>query len=332
MTHQPESPAAPDALFRRIVESSQGLICVHDLSGTLLYVNPASAAELGYAVEEMVGRNGGSLLAPAVRPLFQEYLARIRIQKADKGVLRLTRRDGTERLWAYRNVLREGEGGGEAYVIGHAVDVTDFWRAKQELRESQTRSAAVLAALDEGVVFCGADGEVIEFNRSAERILGMSPEYLFGAGSAPPELIREDGSLLPAAERPNLETLRTGQPCRGVICGVRRGALPTIWLELNSQPLSRLPEGEPHGVVVSFSDITERRRREQARNEELREAMADLKILGGLLPICAGCKKIRDADGRWQQLEAYIHAHSQAEFTHGLCPTCLERLYPGEAS
>src|SRR4029077_9798827 len=147
------------------------------------------------------------------------------IQKADKGVLRLTRRDGTERLWAYRNVLREGEGGGEAHVIAHAAAVTDFWRAKQELQESQTRSAAVLAALDEGVVFCGADGEVIEFNRSAERILGMSPEYLFGAGSAPAELIREDGSLLPAAERPNLESLRAGQHCRGVICGVRRGAL-----------------------------------------------------------------------------------------------------------
>jgi PAS domain S-box-containing protein len=320
-----------DDICRRIVENSQGLICVHDLSGVLVYTNPASAAELGYSVEELVGRNGSLLLSPSVRPLFQQYLERIRTRKSDQGVLRLKRRDGTERLWAYRNVLYEG-GGGDPYVIGHAVDITEHWHTKQQLRESESRSRAVLAALDEGVVFCGVDGEVIEFNRSAERILGASPDRLLGPATDPEALalIREDGSAFPPDDRPNLVTLRTGRPCLRIVCGLQR-ADGVLWLELNSQPLER-PGQEPHGVVVSFTDITERRLREQARDAELREAKANLKILGGLLSICASCKKIRDRDGSWQPLETYIHAHSEAQFSHGLCPACLDRLYPPESS
>lgn len=57
----------------------------------------------------------------------------------------------------------------------------------------------------------------------------------------------------------------------------------------------------------------------------LRETMANLKTLRGLLPICACCKRIRDDAGYWQEVESYIHAHSQAEFSHGFCPPCLEK-------
>jgi PAS domain S-box-containing protein len=325
----PSEPA--DAIYRRVVENSQGLICVHDLSGVLLYTNPASASELGYSVDELVGRNGSLLLAPSVRPLFRQYLERIRTHKSDQGVLRLKRRDGTDRLWAYRNVLHEGQGG-DPYVIGHAVDITEHWRTQQQLRESETRSRAVLAALDEGVVFCGADGEVVDYNRSAERILGATPDQLLGSIADLPSLalVREDGTAFPSSERPSLLTLRTGRPCLRVVCGVRRGD-DVLWLELTSQPLARAPEEAPYGVVVSFTDVTERRSRDEAREAQLREAMAKLKILGGLLPICASCKKIRDQEGAWHQLETYIHNHSQAQFSHGLCPTCLDRLYPPES-
>ena len=57
----------------------------------------------------------------------------------------------------------------------------------------------------------------------------------------------------------------------------------------------------------------------------LREAMANLKTLRGLLPICACCKRIRDDTGYWQEVEGYVREHSQAEFTHGYCPKCLEK-------
>jgi PleD family two-component response regulator len=64
------------------------------------------------------------------------------------------------------------------------------------------------------------------------------------------------------------------------------------------------------------------------RNAELQEALAKIKTLAGLLPICASCKKIRDDKGYWTQIETYIRDHSEAEFSHGICPECMKKLYP----
>jgi len=78
-------------------------------------------------------------------------------------------------------------------------------------------------------------------------------------------------------------------------------------------------------------DITERKRAEQEREkliQELQEALTKVKKLSGLLPICASCKKIRDDKGYWNQIEGYIRDHSEAEFSHGICPDCARKLYP----
>jgi hypothetical protein len=60
----------------------------------------------------------------------------------------------------------------------------------------------------------------------------------------------------------------------------------------------------------------------------LQEVLANVKTLSGFLPICASCKKIRDDTGYWNQIEQYIKDHSEAEFSHGLCPECARELYP----
>ena len=81
---------------------------------------------------------------------------------------------------------------------------------------------------------------------------------------------------------------------------------------------------------MSF-DITERKQAEYERERllsELREALSAVKTLKGLIPICASCKNIRDDEGYWKQIEFYLCEHSELEFTHGICPACLERLYP----
>lgn len=61
---------------------------------------------------------------------------------------------------------------------------------------------------------------------------------------------------------------------------------------------------------------------------ELKEALSTVKTLSGLLPICASCKKIRDDNGYWNQIESYIQTYSEAEFSHGICPDCVKKLYP----
>ncbi|MCX6992814.1 MAG: response regulator [Kiritimatiellaeota bacterium] len=65
---------------------------------------------------------------------------------------------------------------------------------------------------------------------------------------------------------------------------------------------------------------------------QLRETLADVKTLSGLLPICASCKHIRDDKGYWHQVESYIQQHSSAVFTHGLCPKCSQKIYPKAAA
>jgi hypothetical protein len=73
-------------------------------------------------------------------------------------------------------------------------------------------------------------------------------------------------------------------------------------------------------IVASGIDIT-----------ELQNALSKVKILSGLIPICAHCKKIRDDHGYWNQLESYIKKHSEADFSHGICPDCIRKLYPDYA-
>jgi len=63
--------------------------------------------------------------------------------------------------------------------------------------------------------------------------------------------------------------------------------------------------------------------------QELQQALAEVKKLSGLLPICAHCKKIRDEKGYWHQVEIYVRDHSEAKFTHGLCEDCAKKFYPG---
>jgi len=78
-------------------------------------------------------------------------------------------------------------------------------------------------------------------------------------------------------------------------------------------------------------EIAERQRAEAEREQligHLQEALANIKTLRGLIPICAACKKIRDDTGYWNQLEGYLHTHTEAEFSHGICPECVRRLYP----
>lgn len=79
------------------------------------------------------------------------------------------------------------------------------------------------------------------------------------------------------------------------------------------------------------TDFTDRKRNEDEREQliaQLKEASTQIKILSGFLPICASCKMIRDDKGYWNDIEIYIREHSEAEFSHGICPDCARRLYP----
>jgi hypothetical protein len=83
-------------------------------------------------------------------------------------------------------------------------------------------------------------------------------------------------------------------------------------------------------VITIIRDITERRKVETEREQlvtQLQDALATVKTLRGLLPICAWCKKIRDDKGYWNKVEEFVAEHTEAEFTHGICPDCAEKFH-----
>jgi PAS domain S-box-containing protein len=123
-------------VYRVLVENSLGLMCIHDLDGVLLSVNPAVTQSLGYSSEEGVGRSLRDFLAPEVRSLFDAYLKRIRREATDSGLMRLQAKDGTERIWFYRNIRYEPPGETPC-VLGHAIDITERIRAEQALKAAQ---------------------------------------------------------------------------------------------------------------------------------------------------------------------------------------------------
>ena len=133
-----------ESLYRELVESGRGLICIHDLAGVLLSVNRAAAERLGYVPEEMVGKSLDEFLAPSVRPMFGQYLDRIVHQPTDEGLMLVVTRAGEERIWTYSNVRTQD--GGRAYVLGHAQDITDLKRSDARAVEAEAlRSVAQLS-------------------------------------------------------------------------------------------------------------------------------------------------------------------------------------------
>lgn len=93
-----------------------------------------------------------------------------------------------------------------------------------------------------------------------------------------------------------------------------------------------VPNRELVARIGAMARIIRAERVRDALIRELKEALANIKVLKGLLPICCHCKKIRDDQGYWSQVEVYIHNHSEADFSHGICPDCVKELYPEEES
>ncbi|MBN2601760.1 MAG: PAS domain S-box protein [Candidatus Marinimicrobia bacterium] len=93
----------------------------------------------------------------------------------------------------------------------------------------------------------------------------------------------------------------------------------------------RFENGKPVNTRAIFRDITERKKLEAEKDaliQQLQASLEKVKLLNGLIPICASCKKVRDDKGYWNDVELYVRKHSDAEFSHGICPDCIAKLYP----
>ena len=237
-----------------------------------------------------------------------------------------------ERLWM--TVLLMG-----ALLLGAGAGVGLLWRqqrirfyrekaaAAEALRASQQLIEGILNAMpvrvfwkDRNLVFLGC-------NAALARDAGFAgPKDLIGKDDY--QMVwREQAELYRADDR---RVIESGCPKLLIEEPQTTPDGNTLTLLSSKIPL-RGPNGEVNGVLGMYMDITARKQTEAERDRlirELQEALANVKSLTGLLPICAGCKKIRDDNGYWNQVESYIQTHSEARFTHGLCPDCIKEHYP----
>jgi PAS domain S-box-containing protein len=186
--------------------------------------------------------------------------------------------------------------------------------------------AAIVDSMAEAVIGADLDGKITSWNAGAERLYGVpAPEAI---GSA---LVTLAPPALQAETRQMLEAIRKGEPVADFETTIltRRDGTPVDVASAVSAVKD--PTGRIIGIAIVASDITERKEAEREHRKmiaELKETLAQVRQLHGLLPICASCKKIRDEKGNWQALESYISGHSEAEFSHSICPTCAQSLYP----
>lgn len=130
--------------------------------------------------------------------------------------------------------------------------------------------------------------------------------------------------------------------CRQLKADAATREIPIIFMSALHETINKVKAFEIGGVdyitkpfqieevlarVHTHLSLRKLQTRLEEKNAQLEEALASVKTLRGLLPICANCKKIRDDQGYWKQIEVYIENHSEALFSHGLCPECAEALY-----
>ena len=199
--------------------------------------------------------------------------------------------------------------------------------AEEATRQSEARFRDLFDAAPVGYHELNLDGRVTRVNRTELAMLGFAADEMLGHEIW--DFVAEHGRE--EARREFQDRVSGRVPVDRPFERQLRRMDGTILPVLAQSRLLRDSSGKVIGMRTTIQDIGERKRSEEEREKlilELQEALAKIKTLSGLLPICSSCKKIRDDKGYWSQIETYIRDRTEADFTHGLCPVCADELYP----
>jgi PAS domain S-box-containing protein len=174
----------------------------------------------------------------------------------------------------------------------------------------------LVESMTDGVLVLDARDRVVDVNPTARTLMGETAMLI---GRRVEEVPGPVGAALARLREHSVDHVEMSLP-----------GDEGSYIDMHLSPLVDR-DGSATGSVLVIHDLSERRRMELEREKlitELQAALGDIKTLRGLLPICSSCKKIRDDKGYWGGLERYIMDHSDAQFSHGICPDCMRRLYP----
>jgi PAS domain S-box-containing protein len=304
-----------EARYRQLVEGSLGMVCTHDLRGTLLTINTHGAETIGHSVEEMTGHNLAEFIVPEKRSALPAYLNKIGETGEAQGLLHLSHADGEARVVAYRNKLIVVPGRAP-YVLGFGVDISEQVRAEGRLRTLTRQSDSILASVGDGIYGIDLEGQVTFVNAAAMQMLGYKQDEMLGRVMH--ELIhhtRADGTPYDSIDSPirkslaNLATVRVSNE----IFWRKDGTSFPVEYVARPQIDSQSPEsdgGKPLGVVVAFTDTTERRALDRMKDEFIstvsHELRTPLTSLRGALGLLAGGALTNRPEKTQQMLEIAI--------------------------
>jgi len=177
----------------------------------------------------------------------------------------------------HRNALSEIIG-----VIATVRDITERKRTEEALRESEERYRTVVSSASDGIILQESTGKILTWNTTVENVFGVKAAEALDHTSDLRNwrTIREDGSEFSGDDHPSVHTLMTGEPCKNVVMGVRNATNDQLsWISISTSPLFRGGEPKPYAVVISFSDITERKKAEMALRDSENKLAAIIEFL-----------------------------------------------------
>ena len=324
-------PREPDMQFTSIHEvilnSMSEAVYVVDRDMRIQYANPAAEQLTGYSIDESVGKfchdifcERSSLchdLCPPKKAMQEKVpvLHREAETRSKSGGVRQTQ-------ISISPFFDDGVCVGAVIVI---KDITELKEASEKIQGQNRFLTAIINALPHPFsVFDMNTYELRLANKAAHA--GDPLEHLTCHELAHNRTTPCAGTDHPC---PLEEVKRTGKPV--IVDHVHHAPDGSIRdVEVHCFPIFD-NDGNMVQMIEYCVDISERRKTAQEREkliQDLQQALNEVKTLGGLLPICSSCKKIRDDKGYWNSLEQYISRHSDAEFSHGLCPACATRMFP----
>jgi len=203
-----------------------------------------------------------------------------------------------------------------------ATDISARKAAEEAILLAKREWETTFDAVRDPIFILDEQFRIVRANRETARRLGLEPRECIGRKCY--ELIHN--AKAPAEHCPHAQVLRDGQPHP---LEIREDNLAGDFL-VSASPMFDAAGKATRGVHIAY-DITKRKQAERERERlitELTEALAQVKTLSGIIPICMYCKGIRDDQGYWNQLEKFISEHSEAKFSHSLCPKCLKEKFP----
>ncbi|HVJ08090.1 MAG TPA: PAS domain S-box protein [Acidisarcina sp.] len=279
---------ASETRYRQLVEGSLAMVCTHDLQGRILSINPHAAQDLGYSIDELVGKRMADLVPTKYRDDFERYLLTIQNTHEDKGLLYLRHKHGGVRVMAYSNKLIALPDE-EPFILGHGIDITEKTDAEEKLHALMRQRESILESVGDGIYGMDMDGRLSFLNPSAANMLGYGVEEILGRNMH--QLVhhtRADGTPYAAEDCPINTSLHRDTPIRVRDEVYWRQDGTSFPVEYVACPL--VDNGRTTGIVVAFQDVTERRRLERMKDEfistvshELRTPLTSLRAALGLL-------------------------------------------------